>query len=366
MIIEDLALDFNDVLIIPKRSELSSRRDVNLVRNFKTRNGTSFEGIPIIASNMATGTFPMLNSLANNKIFTAIAKHNIEDWYKEEDLNNKLLYGFFTIGMSQEDFDALKHYKEWLLTKNFNINGINIVNHLKICIDIANGYSEKFSEYVHSVRELFPNNVIVAGNVCTPEMTQELIIAGADYVKIGIGQGSHCITRLKTGVGYPQLSAAIRCSDVAHGLNGGIILDGGMTCPGDICKAFCANADFVMIGGILAGTDECEGDIIEKFIQSDEYKPNNKKYDLVIYKKKYKRFYGMSSDAAPGNLGKNKDYRTSEGIETFVEYKGPVQDIVNDILGGLRSCGTYIGARDIRNFGKCGSFVRVSKQHDKF
>jgi GMP reductase len=371
MIIKDLALDFSDVLIIPKRSELSSRKDVSLVRTFITKNKNSFEGIPIIASNMATGNFSMLSALAKNKMFTAIAKHNIEGWWNEDEIIKNISYGFFTIGMSNEDKQKLINFKEWLLARNTNYDGKNLLSHLKICIDIANGYSQKFSNYVSSIRELFPDNVIAAGNVCTPEMTQELILAGADFVKVGIGQGSSCETRLKTGVGMPQLTAAIDCSDSAHGLNAGIILDGGMTCPGDIAKAFCANADMVMIGGMFAGTDECEGEIITKNVATGEYSESTSdcmiNYHPIIVEKKYKFFYGMSSKFAQDNHGDGyKEYRSSEGKEELIEYKGSVQDVVNDILGGLRSCGTYIGAREIRNFGKCGSFVRVTKQHNRF
>jgi GMP reductase len=360
------------VLIIPKRSELASRKEVILERKFVTRNGNSFEGIPIIAANMATGNFNMLSALAKNKMFTAIAKHHSEVWLDDTDnLIERLTYGFFTIGMSIEDFSKVRNMKDWLQVKNSNIDGKDLSQHLKICIDIANGYSQKFSDYVHRVRLLFPSNVIIAGNVCTPEMTQELILAGADFVKIGVGPGAFCETRLKTGVGVPQISAALNCADVAHGLNAGIILDGGMTCPGDIAKAFCANSDMVMIGSLFASTDECDGDIVEKYFSTGEYKcvgedAHGKIYEPIIVKKKFKLFYGMSSDRAIGNCGKNKNYRTSEGREELVECKGPVQDIINDILGGLRSCGTYIGANKIKNFGKCGSFIRVTKQHNRF
>jgi GMP reductase len=372
MIIKDLALDFSDVLIIPKRSELSSRKNVSLIRKFDTRNDSLFEGVPIIASNMATGNFTMLSALAQNKMFTAIAKHHSNEWFEESNLNERLQYGFYTIGMNKDEFQQLEKYGKWLKDRHENIDGIDIFNYLKICIDIANGYSESFADFVNNVRKSFRKNVIIAGNVCTPEMTQELILAGADFVKIGIGPGSECETRLKTGVGYPQLSACIDCSDVAHGLDAGIILDGGMTCPGDIAKSFCANADMVMIGGLFAGTDECDGEILTKYINNGEYQLNKFKeihpvYEPVIIEKKYKLFYGMSSKYAQDTHGNGyKDYRASEGKEELIEYKGPVQNVINDILGGLRSCGTYIGANKIRNFGKCGSFVRVSKIHSRF
>jgi GMP reductase len=362
---DGIKLDFDDVLIVPKRSTLSSRQDVSLERTFKTRNNNEITGIPIIAANMATGNFNMLKVLADQKMFTAIAKHNDQKWYNKDNIIDSLNFGFYTVGMNNSDMNNLLNFRAWL------IDLFKDVSLLKINIDIANGYSQKFANYVTHIRKLFPNNIIMAGNVCTPEMTQELILSGADIVKIGIGAGAVCSTRFKTGVGYPQIDAAIENADCAHGLGALICLDGGMRYPGDVCKAFCANSDFVMIGGMFAGTDECEGEIITKNVATGEYSESTSdcmiNYHPIIVEKKYKFFYGMSSKFAQDTHGDGyKEYRSSEGKEELIEYKGPVKDVIVDILGGLRSCGTYIGANELRNFGKCGSFIRVNKIHSRF
>jgi len=357
MIIEnEVKLDFSDVLIRPKRSTLESRSQVNLIKKFKTKNGFEFEGIPVIVANMATGTFNMLESMSKNKMFVAIAKHNNHLWMANP---NYIKYGFYTIGMSDNELEeAIKFYHSIPqdLKKEF-----------KICVDIANGYTQKFASFVNKVRKYFITNVVIAGNVATPEMVQELIINGADFVKVGIGPGGNCSTRKQTGVGYPQISAAIECSDAAHGLGAGIVLDGGMRNPSDVSKAFCSNSDMVMIGGMFAGTDECDGEIIEKSFYSYELEWINGDWRKKIINKKFKIFYGMSSEYAQQKHGNGmKDYRTSEGTVTEVEYVGPVQNIINNLLGGLRSTCTYIGSQSIKDMGKCATLVRVTRQHDKF
>jgi len=356
MIIEnELKLDFSDVLIRPKRSTLESRNEVSLEKTFKTSHGAEFSGIPIIAANMATGTFEMLDVFAQNKMFVAIAKHFNDKWpeyFEKNPITSQ--YGFYTIGMSQPELNTLEEFS-------------SLYPDVKICIDIANGYTQKFASFVERVRLSFPKNVIIAGNVATPEMVQELVIAGADFCKIGLGPGRNCETRKKTGVGYPQISAAVECSDAAHGLGAGIVLDGGMRVPGDVAKAFVANSDLVMIGGMFAGTDEQDGEIITKHFTSNELIWHEDDYHPSIIEKKFKVFYGMSSEYAQKKHSVGmKEYRASEGIAEEVAYTGPVQIIINDLLGGLRSAGTYIGAKSIKNFGKCGTLIRCSKQHDRF
>lgn len=229
---------------------------------------------------------------------------------------------------------------------------------------------KRLASFVTEVRKSFPTNVIIAGNVATPEMVQELVIAGADFVKVGIGPGSACLTRMKTGVGYPQLSAAMECADAAHGLGAGIVLDGGMRNAGDIAKAFIANSDMVMLGGMFSGTDEQDGEVITRYYRSDEVfaAPDSLlPYKNAIVEKKFKVWYGMSSEYAQElHASGLKEYRASEGRKEEVPYVGSVKPIIQDILGGLRSTGTYIGANSIKHFGKCGTFVRVSRQHDRF
>ena len=196
---------------------------------------------------------------------------------------------------------------------------------------------------------MYPKKIIVAGNVATREMVEELIINGkVDGCKIGIGPGSACLTRLKTGVGVPQLSAIIECADSAHGVGGFIIGDGGITCPGDMAKAFCGGADFVMMGGGFSGHDENPGELIEENGQ------------------KYKLFYGMSSELAmKKHYGSMKKYRSSEGRILKVKYKGSIVNTILDYLGGIRSTCTYINSKKIKYMPKCTTFLLVSNQINK-
>ena len=327
---DEVKLDFKDVLIRPKRSTLSSRKEVDLHRTYKFKHSRQeWSGIPIMASNMdGVGTFDMVNALQNHGMFTCLVKsYNID---VNSFLGQKPDPDYFAVstGTSEDDFQRLK----------IILTGLNIKF---ICIDIANGYSEHFGDFVAKVRKEYPSHTIIAGNVVTADMTQELILRGADIIKVGIGPGSVCTTRIQTGVGYPQLSAIIECADAAHGLGGHIVADGGCTCPGDVAKAFGAGADFVMLGGMLAGHDEGGGQVKDGMIT----------------------FYGMSSDTAMNkHHGGVAEYRSSEGRTVNIKYKGQVRDTVLDILGGLRSSCTYVGAPTLKQLSKCTTFIRVSRQ----
>lgn len=333
---EDIKLDFKDVLIRPKRSTLRSRSEVDLTREYKFIHAEDkWRGVPIIAANMDhTGTFAMANVLASHGLLTAINKFvTVKDWQefatKYPDAIDNV---FITAGSGDVDFKNLHEI-------------LKAVDHTMICLDIANGYSQHFVDSLKRVRSAFPNKVIMAGNVVTGEMTEELLLSGADIVKVGIGPGSTCVTRKKTGVGYPQLSAIIECADAAHGLHGQVCADGGCTSPGDVAKAFAAGADFVMLGGMFAGSDECSGEVFTE------------------HGKSYKRFYGMSSSEAMNKYaGGVADYRSSEGKSVNVPYRGPVENVVLDILGGLRSTCTYVGARRLKELSKCTTFVKVTQQ----
>lgn len=343
----DPKLDFHNVLIRPKRSTINSRSQVDLTRKFTFRNAknVSWEGVPVIAANMATtGTLEVYEVLKTYKMITALHKfYTLEDLKNYQETNGVTLdpnYFMISTGMSDANYENL----------------CNIINNMEckwICIDIANGYLTQFVEYCKKVRDTFPNHIIVAGNVATREMVEELILnGGVDIVKVGIGPGSACTTRKKTGVGMPQLSAVLECADAAHGAEGHIICDGGITCPGDMSKAFCGGADFVMMGGQFAGHDENPGEIVEKVVQGN---PNELK--------KFKLFYGMSSaHAMQTHYGKMEKYRSSEGKAVLIPYKGPLCDTVDDFLGGVRSTCTYINARVIKNMPKCTTFVLVSQQ----
>ena len=353
-------LDYSDVLIRPKRSTLSSRKQVRLERKFKFRNSRhEYEGIPIMAANMdGVGTFEMADELAQQNMFTCLVKtYSVEelvDFFNNDYPDNRRTQNIaMSIGTGTIDFDKL----EAVYNK--------VSNKLKyVCMDIANGYSDHFAQHVKKVRNAFPNLVIIAGNVVTGEMTEELILNGADIVKVGIGPGSVCTTRIQTGVGYPQLSAVIECADAAHGLGGHIIADGGCNSSGDVAKAFAGGADYVMLGGMLAGHNEGGGDIITKKYQTNELLTDG--LNVKTEQKQFVAFYGMSSDAAnTKHFGGLKDYRASEGREVLVPYRGEVQHTVQAILGGLRSTCTYAGAMKLKQLSKCTTFVRVNNQFNK-
>ena len=338
---QDLKLGFKDVMIRPKRSTLKSRSQVNLQRNFSFLNSSSsWQGIPIMAANMDTvGTFETALALAQKKLFTAIHKHYSEadwDYFLSNSINGIEDYIAISTGTSKDEAKKLATVLDQHPQLKF------------ICIDVANGYSEHFVDFVKQTREQYPNKVIIAGNVVTGEMVEELLLAGADIIKVGIGPGSVCTTRVKTGVGYPQLSAIIECADAAHGLGGQIISDGGCATPGDVAKAFGAGADFVMLGGMLAGHDESGGDLIQ--------------IDGEIYK----QFYGMSSSTAMEKYaGGVAEYRASEGKTVKVPYRGPIENTLQDILGGLRSACTYVGAQRLKELTKRTTFIRVAEQENQ-
>ena len=349
----EIKLDFSDVLIRPKRSTLSSRREVNLERTYTFKHSEqTWTGVPIMAANMdGVGTFAMAGMLAKHKMFTCLVKnYDYNDWSKGYPFNGNNLA--ISTGTGAADFDKLVDLCAHFTDIKF------------ICIDIANGYSEHFADYVSKVRKEFPLHTIIAGNVVTGDMTQELILRGADIVKVGIGPGSVCTTRIQTGVGYPQLSAIIECADAAHGLGGHIIADGGCTCPGDVAKAFGAGADFVMLGGMFAGCDEGGGEIIHKSILLDEL--SNETGEPYVDTVEYVKFYGMSSDTAmQKHHGGIANYRSSEGRTVEIPYKGPVEKIVLDTLGGLRSTCTYVGASNLKQLSNCTTFVRVNNQFNR-
>lgn len=337
----DIKLGFKDVMIRPKRSTLKSRSQVSLERDFSFLNSkTNWKGIPIMAANMDTvGTFEMALELAQQKLFTAIHKHySIEQWniFLSEAPDGLEDYIAISTGTGQDDSNKLKAV--------FKNNP-----HLKfICIDVANGYSEHFVNFVQQTRQQYPDKVIIAGNVVTGEMVEQLLLSGADIVKVGIGPGSVCTTRVKTGVGYPQLSAIIECADAAHGLGGQIISDGGCATPGDVAKAFGAGADFVMLGGMFAGHTESGGELI------------------THNGEQYKQFYGMSSSTAMDKyVGGVAEYRASEGKTVEVPYKGDVKNTLQDILGGLRSTCTYVGAERLKELTKRTTFIRVAEQENQ-
>lgn len=334
---EDLKLDFKDVLIRPKRSTLTSRSEADLTRDFSFRNsGGKYRGVPIIAANMDTiGTFEMARALTGHRLAAALHKH-----YDEASLIGFFMAlpaestVFYSMGITDAD------YEKFLRMKAAVGDAIACV-----CVHVANGYTKSFVDFIRNLRKVCPQITIMAGNVVTGEMTEELILLGVDIVKVGIGGGSVCTTRKMAGVGYPQLSAIIECGDAAHGLGGLICSDGGCASPGDLAKAFGGGADFIMLGGMPAGHDECSGRIEE--------------HDGV----RKVRFYGMSSRTAMDKYaGGVAPHRPAEGKEVLLEHRGPVEGTVQEILGGVRSACTYVGARRLKELSKRTTFIRVARQ----
>ena len=330
-----IKLNFDDVLLKPKRSTLTSRASVDLNRTITFRHSSkTFTGIPIMAANMdGVGTFAMAKVLQKFNCLTVIKKHyTLNEWKEAIGHGVKLSHIAVCTGANMihdpkaEDYHNMKKILEQWPDINY------------ICIDVANGYQEAFSSFVARVRKEYPDKVIIAGNVITPEMTEQLIIRGADIVKCGIGPGSVCTTRTMTGVGYPQISGIMECSDAAHGLKGTVVADGGCRTPGDVSKAYAAGADFVMLGGMLAGHQECE---------------------LPLANGSYE-FYGMSSDRAMENHSVDKKhYRGSEGKVVYLPDRGPVEHTMEEILGGVRSTCTYIGADKLKYLPKCATFIQT-------
>lgn len=332
---DEIKLTFDDVLIRPKRSTLVSRSEVDLTRPFKFKHtNKTWSGVPIFSANMdTTGTFNTAKALEKFGIITAIHKfYSIEDWKSNlEHLDPKYLT--VTVGTSDEEFQKAKE----IFTINDDIDFL--------CLDVANGYREDFLQAIYKFRNEFPEKIIIAGNIATREMTEAIILAGADIVKVGIGPGSVCTTRKVAGVGYPQLSAISECADAAHGLGGHVISDGGCKFPGDVSKAFGAGADFVMLGGMFAGHEESGGELVTE--------SNGKKY---------KDFYGMSSELAQQRYyGDVAKHRASEGKKVRLEYKGSIENTVQSILGGMRSACSYVGAKTIKDLPKCTTFIRVTQ-----
>lgn len=349
LISNEVKLDFDDVLMVPQRSTLSSREEVELERKFLFYHSPrELTVVPIFCSNMTTvATFEMATVLSKFKMITCLHKYySCEELCSYFNKSGSIDYNWVSIGYKGNDLDKLKELADKGVVPN-------------IVIDVPNGHMQSFVSFCNEVRHAFPVSIICAGNVCTPEMTQELIIhGGVDIVKLQIGPGAACTTRKMTGVGYGTLSCVIECAHVAHGLKyqdkrlGLVCSDGGCRYPGDVCKALGANADFVMLGSYFAGTDECDP---EEWV----YDEDNQKKSML--------FYGMSTHYAQEKYAEGrKEYRASEGAMIDIPYKGPVRESVLEMLGGIRSSCSYIGADSVKNMGKCAKFIRVSKIHQDF
>ena len=358
-IIDEVQLDFSDVLIKPRRSTLESRKDPEIYRDYKRCDRTT-RGIGIMQSNMGTiGTFDVSRKMLKNGCFACLHKHhqveNLIEFYKS---------------LTEDQFDRC------FLSIGLRDNGVEKIAALKdafddippICIDVPNGYIPSVKKLVVSLRETYPEAFIMVGNVVTGDITEDLILSGANVVKVGIGNGAQCLTRRQTGCGRPQFSAIVECADAAHQVGGMVCSDGGITCPGDIGKALGAGADFVMIGSLFAGTDEADGEVITKYYLDEYYdsEPENilsVNLTPIYDSKNFKQFYGMSSTLAQEKFGNGKpSYRASEGRVTLVPYSGPIDEVIEEMLGGLRSTMTMVGARRLKDIPKQCVFYKVNRQ----
>jgi len=364
----EILLDYSDVLLKPKRSSLSSRKEVDLEREFTFKySGVNWKGIPIFSANMDTsGTFEIALEMSRYKMLTAIHKfYKIEAWrnffklFKND--NKYILQDYIVPSIGLKELNKFREivqvYKEKEIYPKF------------VMLDVANGYTERFVNFVKEVREEFEDITIIAGNVATAEGVEALVFAGADICKIGIGSGKSCLTRKVAGVGIPQFSSVIECADAAHGLGAQIVADGGIKEIADFSKSFGAGADFVMAGDFFAGHEESGGELITKnyFTNEAVFKNNLNSNNEIIPErlveiKQFKEVYGMSSTYAMEKYyGKKDDYRASEGEYSLIPYKGKIKNTIEELLGGTRSACTYLGSRRIKDMSKCATFVRVNR-----
>ncbi|MDE0530113.1 MAG: GMP reductase [Albidovulum sp.] len=357
MISEDVKLDYDDVLIVPDKSPVASRKQVMLEKriSFSERASAEYVGVPIMAANMdGVGTTDMADALRRHGIFTCLTKFHsareLADFFNGAPERGE--FTAVTIGISDEDL------QKFVEAENLAKGRINYA-----CLDVANGYTDRFVDRVRKFRDMFPGIVLIAGNVVTHEQTSRLIEAGADIVKVGIGGGSVCETRVKTGVGYPQFSAIQECVHSAHRVGKAIVADGGCTVPGDVAKALAGGADFVMLGGMLAGHLEGGGTVISKYFRTDEV---DEAGNPIVEKRNFVEFYGMSSKTAnEKHFGGLQNYRSSEGRTVMIPFRPSLDDTVVDLLGGLRSTCSYVGAEKIGQLPEKASFVRCNSTHNK-
>lgn len=324
-------LDFDDVLIVPQFSDITSRNQVDVNTTIAGRWGASITGVPIIAANMdGVGTFSMHHALKKFGAFTAITKHHtLADWVHQSDVS----HAFITIGMNDGELNQAD-----AIISTWKDRIPNFIP--KIVIDVANGYMNPFYSFIEKVRNCVPDAFIMVGTVVTPEAVQRCITSGADLARVGIGTGAVCTTRRVAGVGYPQFSALMECVPAAEEVGGGVQSDGGCVFPGDFSKALAVGAKMVMAGSIFAGHEESEQKIHDGKVT----------------------FYGMSSRAAQQRHNQVKNYRASEGRVVQLPYKGLVEHTISDILGGIRSTCAYVGALNISELSEKAKFIQVNNQ----
>lgn len=376
LIHNDIQLDFDDVLIAPQTTTINHRGEVDIEREFKF---IGLKCIPIMSANMTqTGTTEVAEKLIDYGMCATLHKfYDVSDIiiflktmktkYIETPLpkyQNVFKRIFITVGKRNWEKELEKLNK---IKKDCEVD-------FSILLDVPNAYIPEITDCVKQLRELYPHQIIAVGNVCSGDETQKLILAGANFVKVGIGPSQVCDTRIKTGCGRPQLSAIIECANAAHQVGGHIIADGGFKMNGDFCKAFVAGADMCMSGSMFAGSKEAAGLVVKKYYVTGEYSYEeyyNSMDETTEYApfkplgemKLFKEYYGMSSfRAQKENYGQTTKTGTSEGVECkLIPFTGSIDATLDDIAGSLRSCGSYIGAKNIKNFSRQGMFYKVNR-----
>ena len=324
----EVAITYDDVCLVPQFSKVHSRNDVNLsggLLRLKT---------PLISSNMDSVTESLM----------AIKMH--------EQGGLGIIHRFMDFEKLKQEVDTFytaipNAFKHLALSVGVGENSYKILDYMLevaniICIDIAHGHSQRVLDLIKAIRDKTSSHFIIAGNVATPEGTEALAKAGANIIKIGIGPGSMCTTRVITGHGIPQLSVIDKCSRVADEYGVETIADGGIRNSGDIAKALAAGADYVMLGSLLAGTDESPGKVI------------------FVDEQPYKEYRGMASFNAQKAINKEESKIVPEGASKLKKCKGPMEDIIFQLSGGLRSALSYSGSHNLEEFRQKAQFVRIT------
>lgn len=335
-ILTETELDYSDVLILPARSTITSRKEIILEREIVFKHSRQvWRGVPLVCANMDNlGSFTMADTLSEYHILTCLTKHyplkELVTYFNLPTTN--LDYVSYSLGISDSDLEKFNLFRQEA--------PVRIVT-----IDTPNGYMERFVGFCNELRSNNPDVTIIAGNVCTGEMVEELALNGVDCVKAGIGGGAQCTTRMKSAIGRSMVSMILECADKAHHHEIQLMSDGGITCPGDACISFAVGADFSMVGSQWASTKETGADIIEE---------NGKQFMV---------FYGMSSSMAQKAHEEGlKSYRASEGRVSKLPYKGSIHPIIRDYLGGLRSCCSYVGSNSLKSLPRKATLVKVNNR----
>lgn len=370
-IIEEEQLEFDDVSIQPKRSQLNSRSEVEIWRTFKWTSASGHKHEltckPVISAIMTTvGTTKMAYELVTRGYLASIEKHIGFDEIHKLYLDLVERAGkegrdihFYTdkislcIGLN----DSLDTIKEVMKEHKVNI----------VHVDCPNAYIPNFKKRVQEVRELLPEAFMIAGVVVTSDLTTDLVNMGVNCVSMGINSGSACKTAERTAVYRPLLSMIIDCADAAHQQNAYVLISGGIRGCRDACVALGAGCDILMTGSLLAGTDEADGEIVEKYYESNELKKHGESFNNRLVTKKCKKYFGMASKHAMKLYNVDGSYKTDEGRMKLIPYVGPLDEVLQQLEGGIKSMMCFIGAKTLKEVPKKTTFYRVHHGlNDKF